>query len=111
MPEWSFEELARMIDHMLLHPMLDDKELIRGMAFAVECNCASVCIKPCFVETAAKLLDGTGIKTGTVAGKAAAKVFRSMKLHLVTSDFDSFYLFSTLVASPFSPSQVYLLRK
>ena len=45
MPEWSFEELARMIDHMLLHPMLDDKELIRGMAFAVECNCASVCIK------------------------------------------------------------------
>ena len=80
MPEWSFEELARMIDHSLLHPMLDDKEMIRGMAFAVECNCASVCIKPCFVETAAKLLDGTGIKTGTVVGFPHGSVSTALKI-------------------------------
>ncbi|MBS1369546.1 MAG: deoxyribose-phosphate aldolase [Lentisphaeria bacterium] len=68
MADWTVEELARMIDHSLLHPMLDDKQLIRGMALAVECNCASVCIKPYFVGIAAKLLDGTGVRTGTVIG-------------------------------------------
>lgn len=80
MPEWSFEELARMIDHSLLHPMLDDKELIRGMAFAVECNCASVCIKPCFIEIAAKLLDGTGVKPTTVIGFPHGTTSTALKL-------------------------------
>lgn len=89
MPEWSFEELARMIDHMLLHPMLDDKELICGMAFAVECNCASVCIKPCFVETAAKLLDGTGIKTGTVVGFPHGSVSTALKINEAKRAVDS----------------------
>lgn len=68
MPDWTVDELARMIDHSLLHPMLDDEQLIKGMAVAVERNCASVCIKPYFVGIAAKLLDGTGIRTGTVVG-------------------------------------------
>ena len=89
MPEWSLEELARMIDHSLLHPMLDDKALIRGMAFAVECNCASVCIKPCFVEIAAKLLDGTGIKTGTVVGFPHGSVSTELKIDEAKRALDS----------------------
>jgi len=68
MTDWTVESLARTIDHCLLHPMLDDRQLVKGLAVAVEYNCVSVCVKPYFVNMTARLLDGTGILTGTVIG-------------------------------------------
>ncbi|MCX7887092.1 MAG: deoxyribose-phosphate aldolase [Verrucomicrobiae bacterium] len=66
--KYSYEELARMIDHSLLHPTLTDKELEEGCKLAVEYGVASVCIKPYAVKVAAKLLKGTGVKVGCVVG-------------------------------------------
>lgn len=66
--DWTVESLARSIDHILLDPMLEDRQLVKGLAVAVERNCASVCIKPYFVGMTARLLQGTGIRTATVAG-------------------------------------------
>ena len=68
MTNFSFDEIARSIDHVLLHPALTDEELIKGCAFAVECNCASVWVKPGFAGIAAKLMRGTGVAVGTVVG-------------------------------------------
>lgn len=68
MTDWTVDTLARMIDHSLLHPTLDDRQLVKGLAVAVDRNCASVCIKPYFVGMTARLLEGTGIRTGTVVG-------------------------------------------
>jgi deoxyribose-phosphate aldolase len=61
-------EIAKMIDHSLLHPAMTDKELKEGCLLAVKYNVASVCIKPYAVKMAAGILKGTGVKTGTVVG-------------------------------------------
>ncbi len=66
--DYTYEDIARMIDHSLLNPKVTDKELEEGCHIAVKYNVASVCIKPYFVKQAVKLLAGTGVKTGTTIG-------------------------------------------
>jgi len=63
-----YEDVARMIDHSLLHPTMTDAELEEGCRTAVEYGVASVCIKPYYVRRAAELLAGTGVAVGTVVG-------------------------------------------
>jgi deoxyribose-phosphate aldolase len=65
---YSYQDLAGMIDHSLLHPALTDAELEAGCALAVKYRVASVCIKPYFVRRAAELLRGTGVRVGCVVG-------------------------------------------
>ncbi|MEZ6064696.1 MAG: deoxyribose-phosphate aldolase [Planctomycetaceae bacterium] len=64
----TYDELAGMIDHSLLHPTLTDPELIEGCQLAARYRVASVCVKPYFVAAAARLLAGTKVKVGTVVG-------------------------------------------
>jgi len=64
----SYAELARMIDHSLLHPMLTDRELEDGCRLAAKYQVASVCIKPYAVKRAAELLRGSGVVVGAVVG-------------------------------------------
>jgi len=66
--KYSYTELAKMIDHSLLHPTLTDGELEDGCKLALEYDVASVCIKPYFVKRAAELLAGSDIKVGAVIG-------------------------------------------
>jgi deoxyribose-phosphate aldolase len=64
----TFAELAKMIDHSLLQPVLTDADLDRGLALAMEYDVASVCIKPYAVRRASKFLSGTTIAPSTVIG-------------------------------------------
>lgn len=66
--KYTYEELAGMIDHSLLHPTLTDQELEEGCRLAIRYRVASVCIKPYFVQRAAQILKGTGVKVGAVIG-------------------------------------------
>lgn len=66
--KYSYEELAGMIDHSLLHPTMTDQELDDGCRLAAKYKVASVCIKPYAVKRAAELLRGTGVKVGAVIG-------------------------------------------
>ncbi len=66
--KYSYDQLAKMIDHSLLHPTLTDKELEDGCHIAAKYKVASVCIKPYFVKRAAELLQGTGVLVGAVVG-------------------------------------------
>ncbi|HWV99532.1 MAG TPA: deoxyribose-phosphate aldolase [Candidatus Acidoferrum sp.] len=65
---YTYEELAGMIDHSLLHPTMTDQELDDGCRLAARYGVASVCIKPYYVKRAAKLLSRTGVKVGAVIG-------------------------------------------
>ncbi|MFW6209298.1 MAG: deoxyribose-phosphate aldolase [Spirochaetota bacterium] len=64
----TVHELAKMIDHSLLHPTMTDADLRAGCELAVRYNTASVCIKPYAVKTAAELLAGSEVLVGTVCG-------------------------------------------
>jgi deoxyribose-phosphate aldolase len=68
MPEITYAEAARMIDHSLLQPVLTDADLERGCLLAREYGVASVCIKPYAVRLAAGLLAGAPVAVGTTVG-------------------------------------------
>lgn len=66
--KYSYKELAKMIDHSLLHPTMTDQELENGCKVAAHYDVASVCIKPYAVKRAAELLKGSGVFVGAVIG-------------------------------------------
>src|SRR2546426_2075522 len=66
--KYTYEQLARMIDHSLLHPTMTDQELEEGCKLAAKYQVASVCIKPYAVKRAAELLKGSGVLVGAVIG-------------------------------------------
>lgn len=68
MTQPTVAELAKMIDHSLLHPTMTDEDLKQGCGIAIKYNTASVCIKPYAVSKAAKWLARTEVITGTVIG-------------------------------------------
>lgn len=61
-------EIAKMIDHSLLHPTMDDQTLREGIEVAKKYHVASVCIKPYAVKMAADLLQGSDVMVCTVVG-------------------------------------------
>lgn len=64
----TYTELAKMIDHSLLHPTMTDQELEEGCRLAAQYGVASVCIKPYAVARAVELLRGSGVLVGAVIG-------------------------------------------
>ena len=66
--KYTFDQLAKMIDHSLLHPTLTDREMEDGCRIAARYGVASVCIKPYAVKRATELLQGSGVLVGAVIG-------------------------------------------
>lgn len=64
----TYRDLAKMIDHSLLQPVLTDAELEEGCRIARAYDVASVCIKPYAVGLAATLLAGSTVAVGTTVG-------------------------------------------
>jgi deoxyribose-phosphate aldolase len=71
-------ELAKMIDHSILHPTFTDEDLKRECEVARKYNVASVCVKPYAVKQAAEILRGSDVLIccviGFPAGNSAIKV-------------------------------------
>ncbi len=68
MPDFTYADLAKMIDHSLLQPTLTDDDLEQGCRLAREYDVASVCIKPYAVRRAVALLAGSTVAVGTTIG-------------------------------------------
>jgi deoxyribose-phosphate aldolase len=66
--KYTYDQLAKMIDHSLLHPTMTDQELDDGCKVAAKYGVASVCIKPYAVRRAVELLRGSGVNVGCVIG-------------------------------------------
>jgi deoxyribose-phosphate aldolase len=62
------KELAKMIDHSILHPTLTDTDLVNECTVALKYDVASVCVKPYAVKQAAALLKGSDVLVGCVIG-------------------------------------------
>jgi len=68
MPDFSYLDIAKMLDHSLLQPTLTDADLEQGCRLAREYDVASVCIKPYAVRLAADILAGSTVVVGTTLG-------------------------------------------
>ncbi|WP_340139732.1 deoxyribose-phosphate aldolase [Ruminiclostridium josui] len=62
------KEIAKMIDHSLLRPELNESEVRQGCRLAKEYSTASVCVKPCDVKIAKEELKGSDVLVTTVIG-------------------------------------------
>lgn len=68
MANFTYRDVAKMIDHSLLQQALTDIELDAGCRLARTYDVASVCIKPYYVRRAADTLAGSGVAVGTTVG-------------------------------------------
>ena len=66
--DYTYQDIAGLIDHSLLSPNMSDPELEDGCHVAARYKVASVCIKPYFVRRAAELLTGSRVQVGTTIG-------------------------------------------
>jgi deoxyribose-phosphate aldolase len=66
--EFTYSDLAKMIDHSLLNPALTAEELERGCLIAREYDVASVCILPYYLRRAAEILEGSEVRPSTTIG-------------------------------------------
>jgi deoxyribose-phosphate aldolase len=62
----TLKDMAKMIDHSLLHPTMTDRDLTEGCELALKYDTASVCIKPYALPLACGILKSSDVLVGTV---------------------------------------------
>jgi deoxyribose-phosphate aldolase len=65
---WTYEDIAKMIDHSLLNPTMDAETLEAGIRIGLAYDVASVCIMPYYLKRCAELLAGSTVKASTTIG-------------------------------------------
>jgi len=66
--DFTYQDIAKMIDHSLLPPPLADGALEHGCQLALKYDCASVCILPYYLKRCAEILRGSTVKASTTIG-------------------------------------------
>jgi len=66
--DYTYLDIAKMIDHSLLSPVLTDRDLEAGCLLARAYDVASACVKPYYTKKCAELLAGSQVATSTVIG-------------------------------------------
>lgn len=65
---YTYDQMAKLIDHSLLDPKLTDDALEAGCQLARRYQVASVCIKPYYLARSVELLTGSGVEPSTTIG-------------------------------------------
>lgn len=65
---YTFEQVAKTIDHSILKPDFLTRDIEEGCALALKYDVATVCIRPMDVALTARLLEGSNVKVATVIG-------------------------------------------
>ncbi|MBN1285501.1 MAG: deoxyribose-phosphate aldolase [Anaerolineae bacterium] len=65
---FTYEEIAKMIDHSLLSPTLTAEALEKGCWEGLAYNVASICIMPYYLKRCAEILAGSTVKPSTTIG-------------------------------------------
>ena len=78
--KYTYQDLAKMIDHSLLNPTITWDKLEEGCRLAVAYDVASVCILPYALPRCAELLAGSDVKASTTIGFPHGGHTTAMKL-------------------------------
>ena len=65
---YTYPQIAKMVDHSLLNPVITDAELEAGCRVALDYDVASVCIKPYYLRRCSEILAGSTVVPSTVIG-------------------------------------------
>lgn len=66
--DYTYAQIAKMIDHSLLHPSLNLENLEQGCRLALDYDVASVCILPHYLERCSEILSGSTVVPSTTIG-------------------------------------------
>jgi deoxyribose-phosphate aldolase len=66
--DYTYADIAKMIDHSLLNPTIAQDALEAGCRLALDYNTASVCIMPYYLKRCAEILRGSTVRAGTTIG-------------------------------------------
>jgi deoxyribose-phosphate aldolase len=66
--DYTYRDIAKMIDHSLLNPTMTVEMLERGIDIAIEYDVASVCIMPYYLRRCAERLANSDVKASTTIG-------------------------------------------
>ena len=66
--DYTYPDIAKMIDHSLLHPTLTTEDLEKGIRIARDYDVASVCILPYYLKRCAEILRGSTVRASTTIG-------------------------------------------
>jgi deoxyribose-phosphate aldolase len=66
--DYTYNDIAKMIDHSLLNPTLSVPELEAGCELALKYDAASVCILPYYLKRCAEMLKGSTVQASTTIG-------------------------------------------
>jgi deoxyribose-phosphate aldolase len=66
MKKYTRAEVAATIDHAVLKPDMTVADIEKNAAMCIREKVASMCVRPCDVELAARLLKGSGVKVSCV---------------------------------------------
>lgn len=64
----TLSQIAKMIDHSLLHPTMTDNDILEGLAIAKQYNVATACVKPYLIPLAKEKLQGSVVLVCPVIG-------------------------------------------
>lgn len=68
MTNYTYADVAKMIDHSLLNPTLTAAQLEEGIRLAIAYDAASVCIMPYYLRRCSEMLKGSTVKSSTTIG-------------------------------------------
>jgi len=77
----TVHDLAKMIDHSLLHPTMTDSDIAAGCRLAREYDVATACVKPYAIELAKEILAGSDVGVCPVIGFPHGNSTTAVKLH------------------------------
>ena len=66
--DYTYEDIAKMIDHSLLNPTMTVEDLDKGCEIGLEYDVASICIMPYRLKRCAEMLKGSTVKASTTIG-------------------------------------------
>jgi len=67
-PLATYEDLAGMIDHELVAPDLSGEQVVEGLQLARRYGVACATVRPCDIEVAVRILQGSSVRPASVAG-------------------------------------------
>lgn len=64
----TLRQIAKMIDHSLLHPTMTDADILEGLRISKQYSVATACVKPYHIPLAKKELEGSDVLVCPVIG-------------------------------------------
>jgi deoxyribose-phosphate aldolase len=113
----TIDDIAQMLDHVLLKPELTNAQVVEGLELAKRHHIACVSVRPCDIDVAVRVLEGSPVRLASVSGfphgsqNTATKLYEARDLlRRGAKEIDMVVAVSKLLSREFQHVQTELLQ-